>query len=173
MDITWEDLSLNTSDFFFKNELVDGSMVLLTRTSVETKTLKGQLKVPGQRCWLHFDQMSFVVFVHHFQLCWKRQIEYLAAPFSPISPLSKVNSLSRFNQKRLKWLLSRFWEILSGEFLNFIISNIKKLHNINDNLSYVTYQFYNRIDVFRPYLYRSISRAYWLDTVTIFISSNR
>ena len=35
---------------FFKNELVDGSMVLLTRTSVETKPLKGQLKVPGQRC---------------------------------------------------------------------------------------------------------------------------
>ena len=48
MDITWQDLSLNTSDFFFfKNELVDGSMVLLTRTSVETKPLKGQLKVPG------------------------------------------------------------------------------------------------------------------------------
>ena len=58
---------------FFKNELVDGSMVLLTRTSVETKPLKGQLKVPGQRCRLYFNQMSLVVFVQHF---WKSQIVY-------------------------------------------------------------------------------------------------
>ena len=42
------DLSLNTSDFFRKPELVDGSMVLLTRTSVKrTKPLRRQFKVPG------------------------------------------------------------------------------------------------------------------------------
>ena len=113
--------------FFFKNELVDGSMVLLTRTSVETKPLKGQLKVPGQRCWLYFDKMSLVVFVQHFTLCWKSQIWKKSYMYLNWNLIKSNNSVST-KPKALKMIPKSFfknsfwknWDLLPSECIQII-----------------------------------------------------